>query len=373
MQSPIEFFNSIPDPRVERCRRHKLSDIIFITIAAVICGSETWEEIEEYGETKEEWLRSFLELPNGIPSHDTFNRVYAAIAPDLLEKCFTEWIKAIAVESAGRIVSIDGKRLRGSGEQGSKSIVHMVSAWCNSNNLVLGQLKVEDKSNEITAIPALLDVLELTECTITIDAMGCQTDIAEKILSKQADYILAVKGNQGSLYDDIQEAFIHGQVIDQDTQIETGHGRIEKRVCRIIKDMDWICQKDEWKKLRTLIVVDSERTHKTDGTMEKSSRYYISSHEHSAVFFNQAVRAHWGIENKLHWCLDVSFGEDKSQKRAGYAAQNFSLINKIALNLTKNYEHKKGAKKVSVKTKRLKCGWDNDFLLKILTHPPDSL
>lgn len=373
MQSPIDFFKEMTDPRVERCRRHNLSDIIFITIASVICGAETWEDIEEYGKTKEEWLKSILELPNGIPSHDTFNRVYAALDPAEFEQCFSQWIKAVAVESAGRIVSIDGKRLCGSGEHGSKSIVHMVSAWCNENSLVLGQIKVDDKSNEITAIPNLLDILAITDCTVTIDAMGCQTAIAEKIVSKEADYILAVKGNQEHLYDDIKEAFSQNEIISIDVQLETGHGRIEKRSCRTITNTDWICKKEQWEKLQTIIAIDTQRTNKKDGTMQTQTRYYISSHRKDAAFFNQAIRAHWGIENKLHWALDVSFGEDASQKRAGYAAQNFSLINKIALNLTKNYEDKKGAKRVSVKTKRLKSGWDNDYLLNILTHPLNTL
>lgn len=364
MQSPINFFNSIEDPRVERTRLHALSDIIFITIAACLSGCEDWNEIELYAESKRDWLKTFLQLPNGIPSHDTFNRVFAAIDPIELEKCFVAWVQSVAKITEGQIVSIDGKRLCGSGEHGKKTIIHMVSAWSSANNMVLAQQKVNDKSNEITAIPALLDVLVLKGCIVTIDAMGCQREIAEKIITKEADYILALKGNQGHLLDDVQEAFEQGEVASSTTTTDMGHGRIEKRTCYVISDISWACKADEWKKLQSLVKIDSERYHKSDGRTEHQSRYYISSLAADAAKLNAAVREHWAIENQLHWTLDVSFGEDQSQKRAGYAAQNFSLINKVALNMLKNEK----STKTSMKNKRHKAGWDNEYLKFLLTR-----
>lgn len=363
MQSPISFFSSLTDPRMDRCKLHKLSDILFITIAACLSGAEDWEEIEEYGQAKQDWLKTFLELANGIPSHDTFNRVFAALDAVELEGCFAAWIQSVAELSKGQIVSIDGKRLCGSGEHGSKSIVHMVSAWSGANNLVLGQCKVDDKSNEITAIPALLEVLMLKECIVTIDAMGCQNDIAEKIISKEADYILALKGNQETLLDDVQEAFNHDKPTSSSMELDMGHGRIEKRTCHVISDTSWICKEQEWKGLQSLVKIESERYHKSNGHTEKQTRYYISSLAADAKKINEAIRQHWGIENQLHWTLDVAFGEDKSQKRAGYAAQNFSLINKVALNLLKN---EKSKKRRSMKVKRHRAGWDNDYVFQLL-------
>ena len=364
MESPINFFDSLPDPRVERTRLHELKDIIFITIAAVLSGCEDWNDIELYGKAKEDWLRTFLKLPHGIPSHDTFNRVFAAIDPVALEKCFVEWVQQVAEITEGQIVSIDGKRLCNSGCDGKKSIVHMVSAWSNVNNMVLGQLKVEDKSNEITAIPALLEVLDLKGCIITIDAMGCQRQIAETIINKGADYILALKGNQGHMLDDVEEAFKETVVEDKnmDRQQEVNHGRIEKRCCRVIDDLDWVCKKEEWKNLKSIIAIESERYHKHNGKTEQEVRYYISSLAADATKLNGAIREHWGIENKLHWSLDVVFGEDQSQKRAGNAAQNFSIITRIALNIIKNDKKTK----ISMKNKRHKAGWDNNYLLNLI-------
>lgn len=363
MQSPNDFFSSLTDPRMERCKLHKLSDILFITIAACLSGAEDWEEIQEYGEAKQDWLKTFLELPHGIPSHDTFNRLFAALDPVELERCFVTWIQSVARISQGQIISIDGKRLCGSGEHGKKSIVHMVSAWSSANNMVLGQRKVDDKSNEITAIPALLDALMLKECIVTIDAMGCQKDIAEKIISKGADYILALKGNQEHLSDDVQEAFEHDKAASSCVELDMGHGRIEKRTCHVIGDVSRVCKAGEWKGLQSLVKIESERYHKSNGDTQKEVRYYISSLEADAIKINAAIRAHWAIENQLHWTLDVAFGEDKSHKRAGYAAQNFSLINKVALNILKNEKSKKHR---SMKVKRHRAGWDNDYVFQLL-------
>lgn len=296
MSSFFEHFDALPDPRVERTKLHKLSDILFITIAAVLSGCNDWNEIELYGQTKEEWLRKYLELPGGIPSHDTFNRVFSLLNPDALRECFLSWVEQIAQRTEGEVVSIDGKRLCGSGENGKRCIIHMVSAWSGVNSLVLAQVKVDDKSNEITAIPNLLDVLELKGCIVTIDAMGCQQEIAESITAKGADYILAVKGNQGFLLDDIKEAFCESKNIESYIDLSQGHGRIEKRTCRIIKDTDWICKEQRWMGLQTLIEIRAERTIKTTGEKQKEEvRYYISSLVADAASFNKLIREPIGV------------------------------------------------------------------------------
>lgn len=362
MVSPLQFFAGIKDPRLERTKDHLLLDIIFITIAAVICGAETWNDIEAFGKAKQEWLKSFLKLPNGIPTHDTFNRVYAALDSKELGQCFLSWTQSVTKLTAGEVVSIDGKALRGSRDQGKKSIVHMVSAWAGINNIVLGQQKVDSKSNEITAIPPLLAVLVLKGCIVTIDAMGCQKDIASAIVAKEADYILAVKGNQGELHQHLQESFRFIQPSSVAQEIDLGHGRIEKRVCSVIHDLSMIEQKDQWIKLHSLIKIDAERQIKSTGETQKETRYYISSLQSDAQQLNRCVRSHWKIENSLHWVLDVAFHEDQSRKRAGKAAENFSVINRIALNLLKN----EVSTKQGVKGKRLKAGWSTDYLEHVL-------
>ena len=363
----MEYFESLPDPRIDRKKLHKLQDIIFITIGATICGCDTWEDIEEWAEIREDWLRTILELPNGIPSHDTINRVFSLIDPQAFQQCFVDWVRSVSHITEGQVISIDGKRMCNSGQDGAKAVVHMVSAWSDANNMVLAQQKVNDKSNEITAIPALLSLLYIKGCLITIDAMGCQKTIAKAITDKGADYILAVKDNQGHLLDDIKEAFGSGRIANQDTQTTIGHGRIEKRNCTIVTDTEWVCDEKEWNKLSTLIRIESERTIKATGVIEKQTRYYISSKQADAAIFNKAIREHWGIENKLHWTLDVAFDEDNSAKRAGHAAENYSFISKIALNLLKQHDDHRGVKRVSIRTRRKKCSWSKDYLMAILT------
>jgi predicted transposase YbfD/YdcC len=360
----ISFFENLEDPRVERTKQHKLIDIIGLTLCAVLCGCEDWEEIELFGQKKRSWLSSFLELPNGIPSHDTINRLFAALNPSSLQEAFLEWIQHVATLNEGRIINIDGKRLCHSGVNGKKAIVHMVSAWCNANNMVLGQLKTDEKSNEITAIPQLLEVLFVQGCTVTIDAMGCQKNIAAKIIEKGGDYLLALKGNQGHLLDDVKEAFEQSssKEIEQETKLEKGHGRIEKRECRVIRNIEWVCEREEWIKLRSLIELNTERTILSTGEHQTETRYYISSRNGTAKEILEIIRSHWGIENKLHWSLDVQFGEDASRKRAGNAAENFSTINRLILNILKNEK----STKLSIKKKRLNAGWDESYLEKLI-------
>lgn len=356
----LSFFDSLTDPRVERSKLHSLRDIIGLTICAVLSGCNDWEEIELYAECKQEWLKQFLALPNGIPSHDTINRVFSTLNPAELKDCFLDWVQSIAEVTDGRVVSIDGKRLCNSGTGGKKGFIHMVNAWCNANSMVMGQYKTDEKSNEITAIPALLELLVLQGAIVTIDAMGCQRAIAEKIIKQEADYVLAVKENQAHLLDDIKEAFEQTAHAPAATSIEKSHGRIEKRTCRVIDDMDWISEKHNWKNLQSIICIESEKTILKTGEQQQEQRFYISSLLSKPQRFCEIIRQHWAVENKLHWMLDVTFKEDLSTKQAGHAAENFSIITKIAINLLKNNT----TKKASVKNKRLLCALNQDYLIE---------
>jgi predicted transposase YbfD/YdcC len=347
---------------MERNREHLLEEILFITIAAVLSGAESWNDIADYGEDKLEWLKTFLQLPGGIPSHDTFNRVFAALDPEEMERGFAAWVSSIAKLTAGEVVDIDGKTLCGTRETGKKKLVHMVSAWASANNLVLGQRKVDEKSNEITAIPKLLEALELAGTVVTIDAMGCQREIARKIVEKNADFVLAVKDNQGQLAEQVRDSFL---LLPSDAlaeEIDCGHGRVEQRRCSVIADLSLIEKSSEWASLKGLVRIESERYHKVSGKIEHEIRYYITSLASDAERINAVIRQHWGIENKLHWVLDVAFGEDLDRKRTGHAAQNFSLLNRIALNLLK----KETTFKRGIRSKRLKAARNQPYLLKVL-------
>jgi len=357
----IELLSKIEDHRIERRKAHLLTDIIVITMAAVICGAENWNQIEMFGKSKHDWFKTFLKLPNGIPSHDTFNRFFAVLDPDKFENVFREWVKSISKKITNEVISIDGKTIRGAKEHGNKSPIHMVSAWANSNNLVLGQLKVNEKSNEITAIPELLDAIFIKDCIITIDAMGCQITIAKKVIKEGGDYILAVKGNQKTLQQNIEDSFRFLKPDDVSESLDAGHGRVEERICSVIKNLEHIENIKDWKGIKTIIKIDSSRFFKSTKKQENSTRIYISSLDASAENFQEYIRSHWGIENKLHWCLDVAFREDASRKRAGDSAQNFSVINKIALTMLK-----KDTLKASIMTKRLNAGWNETYLKKIL-------
>ena len=355
-------FSQVKDPRRDLLKLHKLNDILLISTLAVICGADTWKDIETFAISKEEFLQTFLELPNGIPKLDTYRRVFAAINSQCFENCFIEWVNSFTTLNDKEVVAIDGKTLRGAKSHGKKSPIHMVSAWASEQNIVLGQVKTQEKSNEITAIPELLNILSLENTVVTIDAMGCQKEIATAIIAKEADYVLAVKENQKNLYQAIEEEFRFGKNIESSTSIDLGHGRIETRVCSMLTDFQFINPINKWKNLTTVVKIDSIREFKnSDKPTETATRYYISSLKADVEDFQRAIRSHWGIENKLHWTLDVAFSEDDSRKRIGNSAQNFSLINKIALNLLKN---EKTAKQ-GVKGERLKAGWDNLYLLKL--------
>lgn len=365
----IEHFSSITDPRIDRTKLHKLIDILVIAICATICGAETWEEFELFGQAKHDWFKTFLQLPNGIPSHDTFRRVLARIDPDQFRQCFLNWVRSVYEITQGQVIAIDGKQPRGSRDRrAGKSAINMVSAWANENRLVLGQVKTDEKSNEITAIPQLLEMLEVAGCIVTIDAIGCQTEIARKIVEKEADYVLAVKGNQGNLFEDVvgyfdwalknrfnETSYTHHETIDGE------HGRLEVRRYYASEDIEWVRNKAEWQGLQSIAMVESERTIEGEGTSHER-RYYISSMAANARSLGKAIREHWSVENGLHWVLDVEFGEDASRIRKDHGPENMTVLRHIALNLLKQDK----SLKVGIKSKRLKAGWDERYLLKVL-------
>lgn len=360
MQSPIPFFDDLTDPRIDRCKLHKLTDILFLTLCAVMSGCDTWDEIGDYGHEKHSWLKGFIELAAGIPSHDTINRLFAALDPDAFQRCFLNWVEAVSIQTGGQIIAIDGKRLCRSGLEGKKAVVHLVEAWSGANNIMLGEVRCADKSNEITAIPTLLDLLCIKGAIITIDAMGCQRDIAAAIVAKGADYVLAVKDNQHRLLENIEEAFSSG-IAKAAVPFEgrnLGHGRIEYRRCRVLEADGWVEDLDGWAGLRSIAEVLSQVEDKSSGAKQEQRRYYISSLSPDATVLAGAVRAHWGIENGLHWTLDVVFREDYSTKRAGAAAQNFALLSRLTLSLLKGDKSTKG----SIRRKRMKAGWSNEYL-----------
>lgn len=357
----IDYFQSIPDPRIDRTKLHLLEDIIGLAVIAVICGAESWEAIEEFGQMKENFLRTILSLPNGIASHDTIERVFKRIQPEKFEECFILWTNALFKKTGGEIINIDGKTLRGSQDKkNGKSAIHMVSAWANTNRLVLGQIKTEEKSNEITAIPKLLEVLDVEGSIITIDAMGCQKEIAKKIKDKNADYIFGLKGNQGYLKEQVEGLFTQRKPDDVSEQTEKDHGRIETRKCFVINNLDWLETKADWVGLQSVVKIEAHR--EINDKVTKEIRYYISSLNKDAAFMQTGIRNHWGIENSQHWVLDMAFREDENRKRKDNAAENFAIVRRIALNMLK----KDNSTRMGIQNRRLMAAWSNEYLLKIL-------
>jgi len=363
------FFSVLEDPRSDHTRRHKLIDIMTIAICGVICGADNWVELEQFGKAKEEWLKGFLELPNGIPSHDTFGRVFALLDAQQFRDCFLAWVQAVSAVTRGQVIAIDGKTLRRSHDRLlGKSAIHMVSAWASENRLVLGQTKVAEKSNEITAIPELLALLDISGCIVTIDAMGCQKEIARLIIEDSGDYVLALKENQGQLYREVKELFEDEGLVategDFHETVNKGHGRLEHRRCWSIAGQEYISYlnpKGEWRGLRSVVKVTGERRIGEKVSIE--SRYYISSLPGGAKQLLWAVREHWGIENSLHWVLDIAFREDESRVRKGHGPENLATMRHMALNLLRRETSSKGG----VKARRLRSGWDEDYLLKVLS------
>jgi predicted transposase YbfD/YdcC len=363
----LEHFSELPDPREDN-RRHKLIDIITIVLCASICGAEKWNDIEMFGSTKESWFRKFLELPHGIPSHDTFARVFSLLNPDEFNRCFLSWIQEIHPGHDQEVINIDGKTVRRSHDRSNgASAIHMVSAWANTAGLTLGQVKVDEKSNEITAIPKLLDMLELQGCIVTIDAMGTQKAIVRRIREKEADYLLALKGNQETLHDDVRLYFEDAEKedfsiaeFDYHKTVDKDHGRIEIRECWATGDVEWLSMKEKWKDLRSMCMIRSTRIIGDDRTEER--RWYISSLAANAESLGTVVRKHWGIENSLHWVLDVAFREDECRKRKDHSAENFAMLRHCTLNLLKQ----ETSCKRSIAGKRLLAGWDERYLEKVL-------
>lgn len=374
--TPLErlrhYFGQLPDPRAERAKRHDLLEILIIAVCGIICGADSWVDLEEFGKAKEEWFRTFLELPNGIPSHDSFGRVFARLEPEPFERCFMAWAEGLREGVSGRMIALDGKTLRRSHDHAQgKGALHLVSAWATEHRLVLGQQKVAGHSNEITAIPQLLELLDLRGAIVTIDAMGTQKEIARQVTDRGADYVLALKANQGRLYEEVQECFTLEEAVgfagtghDHHETVNGGHGRIEKRQYWSIWDPDHLAYLDgnrEWAGLKSIAMVESQRQVGGEASLER--RYYLSSLPGDAQELGQAIRGHWGIENSLHWVLDVAFREDDSRARIGNAQENLALLRRIALNLLRREK----SSKVGVKAKRLKSAWSEDYLLQVLT------
>lgn len=365
----LRFFEELEDPRMDRTKRHLLSDVLVITICAVICGADEWTEIELFGKSKRKWFEGFLALPNGIPSHDTFGRVFSLLDPAQMEECFQRWIAAMAACTGGQLIAIDGKTIRRSFQKAdNKAAIHIVSAWSETNSLVLGQISTEEKSNEITAIPRLLKMLDITDSVITIDAMGCQKAIAKQIVSQKGHYVLQVKKNQAGLHDVIKEMFdeltgrgIAGVRYEFHEDVDAGHGRVETRRIWTTDWTNWYADRTKWRGLRSFVCVESLR--EVDGRTSTDRRYYISDLDgQDAVAMLSYVRGHWGIENKLHWSLDVTFREDDLRQRVGHSAENLSRIRRLALNLLRQDK----SVKVGAKAKRLKACLEEGYLLKIL-------
>ncbi len=356
-------------PRVERTKRHQLIDIITIAICAVICGADSWVAIETYGQAKQEWLKRFLELPNGIPSHDTFARIFALINPQEFQECFLSWIKSVALLTEGEVIAIDGKNLKHSYDKKSGNrAINMVSAWATTNKLVLAQRKVNSKSNEITAIPELIKVLDISGCIVTIDAIGCQKEIINLISQKDGDYIIALKKNQKSLYESTELLFKEAISKSNKSFItshystrEQGHGREEIRNYLMLSDIsNRIDPENKWKKLNSIGMIESVRTENGKTTVE--TRYYISSLNLDAKKFGESVRSHWGIENSLHWILDVALNEDDCRIRKENAPQNFAVLRHIAVNLLGQEK----SKKLGIKNKQFLAAMDDSYLAKVL-------
>ena len=372
-----EHFASLTDPRCDRTKEHRLLDIITITLCAVLCGADDWVAIETFARAKQAWLRTFLALPGGIPSHDTFGRVFARLDPAEFRACFLAWVRGVTgVEVRSGIVAIDGKTARRSHDRGQgKAALHLVSAWASANSLVLGQIATNQKSNEITAIPALLRLLALEGCTVTIDAMGCQTAIAAQIVDHGAEYVLALKDNQPTLHERVRLAFADARAgtttrpaeLDQAGTLDKGHGRIERRRCWALGGADYLAYLDPtaaWAGLRSVVLIESER--RSGGEVTLELRYYLSSLPPDAERLGRAIRAHWGIENRLHWVLDITFREDDSRFRAGYGPENFAIVRHFALNLLR-----RDPARASIAKKRFRAALDDGYLTTLLAQLTD--
>jgi len=369
-KNPLEVFRDLPDPREARNQLHKLFDIFAIAICAALCGANDWVKVAAFGHKKEQWLRTFLDLPNGIPSHDTFDRVFRLIDPNEFEKRFVKWTELVADLLPGQVIAIDGKTLRGSHDNAvGLAAIHCVSAFAANNQLILGQLVTDAKSNEITTIPKLLDTLAISGCLVTIDAMGCQKAIAAKIIECRADYLLAVKGNQETLADEVNNFFSQAEAVDFEGVDhvyykfeETNRGRQEIREVWVTNDVNWLPMLEDWKGLRSIMMVKTKRLVKSK--LETETRYYICSMPAEAKLLKNAARQHWSIENSCHWVLDVIYQEDNSRVRKGYGAENLSRLKRLTLNMLKQDTTSKG----SIATKRFEAALDDRYRESLLRN-----
>jgi len=374
----VEHFKSLPDPRVNRTKDHDLVDILVIAVCTLLCGGESFNDMEDFGHAKEPWFKTFLTLRNGIPSHDTFNRVFAALDPKKFLESFLAWTQSLRQAVPQEIVALDGKALRRALNK-DQSAKYVVSAWAESNGLVLGQLKVDEKSNEITAVPQLLRVLELSGCIVTIDAIGCQKNIAKEIIEADADYVLALKGNQETVHEEVK-SFLDSTLLEKQAQrpaavpmpkaaatlasletVEKDHGRLETRRYYQSNELLWFADLNKWEGLQSVGMVEAIR--EVGGQRSVERRYYLASLPLDIANFARAVRGHWGVENKLHWVMDVCFREDQSRARAGYAAENLASLRRLALNLLKTEK----TKKRGIRGKQLNASWDHAYLLRLLS------
>lgn len=362
--SILDHFSTVPDPRVDRCKKYKLTDIFFIALCATICGADGWVAIEMFGKAKEDWFTKILGLEHGIPSHDTFGNVFKAIDLEAFGRSFSNWVSDLVEITTGDIIAIDGKCLCGSGDRSSsKDAIYMVNAWSSKNSLVLGQQKVDAKSNEITAIPPLLESLILEGNVVTIDAMGCQTKIADAITAKGGDYFFSLKGNQGTLHKDTKYFFETAEDLDIGSiEYDGGHGRVETRIVRATSDITWIKEEHpHWKDLKSVVEITSKR--EIGDKISEETRYFITSLDATnPEKLGTIARSHWSIENGLHWVLDTAFNQDSLQNRKRNSDANLAILASTALNLLKQEK----TAKVGIKNKRLKAGWDEKYLLKVL-------
>ena len=368
----LRAFHDLPDPRSAN-HRHKLLDILTIATLAIICGADGWAQVAQYGRCKKPWLATFLELPAGIPSHDTFGRLFGLLDPAAFERCFMAWVASLVELGNGRLIAIDGKSLRRSFEHGweKSGMAHMVSAFVQANHMVFAQVKTDGKGQELEGIQKLLAVLDLEDAVVTIDALGCQKSVAQMIVQGQGDYLLQVKDNQPTLHDQMQAIFnearledFKGFTYDHVKTVDGDHGRIETRQAWVLWNVEYLGKiVQEWLGLKSIVAV--ERTRELNGQTSKEWHYYISSLDgrRKAATFLSYTRGHWSVENNLHWQLDMSFDEDQRRIRKGHGAENFSRLCRLALNLLKNNH----TIKAGIKTKRLICAWDDQFLLNVLT------
>ena len=382
--SLVEHSKNLADPRVDRRKEHELIDILVIAVCTLLCAGETFNDMEDFGLAKQDWFKTFLNLHHGIPSHDTFNRVFAVLDPGKFLDCFLRWTQSLREAVKQEIVALDGKALRRALNR-DQSVQYVVSAWAQSNGLVLGQLKVADKSNEITAVPQLLRVLELSGCIVTLDAMGCQKKIAKEVIEADADYVFALKGNQEKVHEEVK-SFLDATLEEKNRQrprgavfpkgverlhsfvtVEKDHGRIETRRYYQSDDLNWFADKAKWEGLSSVGMVESTR--ELNGKITVERRYYLSSLKLEVETFARAVREHWGVENKVHWIMDVCFREDQSRARQGYAAKNLATLRRLALNLLKREK----SKKRGIRGKMLNASWDHPYLLKLLGVEPKEI